>query len=244
MPRHPLPRLSRLSTLLCMAFLCLGSMQTTAAVADEAAEYESLFDGKTINGWRGYKRDEVPASWTVDDGAIRGAGKGPDLMSRKVFGDFDLRFEWKLAKRGNSGVIYRVTETDGPSHHTGPEFQLIDDQEFADRIRPTNSTGALYGLYGASEKTLQPIGEYNSSRIVVRGNRIEHWLNGEKIVDCEIGSEDWNKKVAASKFHKWKGFAKNSAGHIVLQSHGSPVWFREIRVKELPAPAAEASATP
>ena len=119
MPRHPLPRLSRLSTLLCMAFLCLGSMQTTAAVADEAAEYESLFDGKTINGWRGYKRDEVPASWTVDDGAIRGAGKGPDLMSRKVFGDFDLRFEWKLAKRGNSGVIYRVTETDGPSHHTG-----------------------------------------------------------------------------------------------------------------------------
>ena len=252
--RSPLPRISLINTALHLAFFCLvcfclvcfclGSMSPASAFADETEEFESLFDGKTMTGWRGYKRDDVPTSWTVHDGAIRGAGKGPDLMYRKAFGDFDLRFEWKLAKSGNSGVIYRVTETEGPSHHTGPEFQLIDDQEFADKIRPTNSTGALYGLYGATEKTLQPIGEYNTSRIVVRGNRIEHWLNGEKIVDCEIGSEDWNKKVAASKFHKWKGFAKNSAGHIVLQSHGSPVWFREILVKELPAPTAEASTTP
>ena len=173
MLRAPLPRLSLINSALHLAFFCLvcfclSSMSPTSAFADETEDFESLFDGKTMTGWRGYKRDDVPASWTVHDGAIRGAGKGPDLMSQKAFGDFDLRFEWKLAKSGNSGVIYRVTETDGPSHHTGPEFQLIDDQEFADKIRPTNSTGALYGLYGATEKTLQPIGEYNTSRIVVR----------------------------------------------------------------------------
>lgn len=210
---------------------CLSFAGGTSA--DEERGFEPLFDGKTLMGWHGYQQDDVPPSWIIEDGSIRGSGAGPDLLTDTVHGDFDLRFEWKISEAGNSGVIYRATEDEQRAHQTGPEYQLLDDSQSANQDSPTTSTGALYGLYGASDKTLQPAGEFNRSRIVVQGERIEHWLNGEKLVDCEIGSEDWNKKVAASKFHKWDRFAKNKQGHVALQAHGSPVWFRGLRIKQL-----------
>lgn len=219
---------------LCSIFLTALSLSTT--LADEERDFISLFDGKTLNGWRAYQQDEIPGNWTVENGAIRGSGKGVDLVTELQFGDFELKFEWKISPGGNSGVIYRVTEDQKKSYHTGPEYQILDESLAADdepKVPPTVSAGALYGLYGATEKPIQSAGEFHTGRIVARGNHIEHWLNGAKIVDCEMESDDWKKKVAASKFHAWPRFAKNQQGHIVLQSHGSPVWFKNLRVKKL-----------
>ncbi|MDG2381945.1 MAG: DUF1080 domain-containing protein [Pirellulaceae bacterium] len=204
--------------------------------ADEETKFEALFDGKTLSGWRGHRQPDVPPTWLVENGTIRGTGKGPDLLTKSVYGDFDLRFQWKLGEAGNSGVIYRVSESDKQTHQTGPEYQLVSQKPVNSERRPTTACGSLYGLYGESEITLQPQGEFNRSRIVVEEGRIQHWLNGEKVVDCEIGSEDWDKKIEASQFHAWPQFAQNKRGHIVLQAAGSPVWFRDLRIKQLTPP--------
>ncbi len=216
--------------------ICLTTLLLSTVAAEEERDFISLFDGKTLNGWRGYQQDKAPDSWAVDEGAIRGSGKGADLISEAQFEDFELKFEWKIMPGGNSGVIYRVTEDQKKSFHTGPEYQILDESlldEKDPKPAPTVAAGALYGLYGATEKPIQSAGEFNTGKIVARGRHIEHWLNGNKIVDCEMESDDWNKKVAASKFHAWPGFAKNAQGHIVLQSHGSPVWFKNLRIKKL-----------
>lgn len=208
------------------------------------AKREVIFDGKTLAGWRGFRKKSIENHWVVEEGAIKGRGDGPDIVTEKQYGDFDLRFEWKIAPGGNSGVIYRVSEDEEQTYHTGPEYQVLDDGKFADANNATVLTSGLYALYGADKTELRPIGEYNSSRIVVRGNLIQHWLNDQKVIECHIGSEDWNKKVAASKFAQWKKFGKNKKGHIALQSHGSPVWYRNITITDLtedsePSPLAE-----
>ena len=221
-------------------YLCIICICSSTQLAN-AAKREVIFDGKTLAGWRGYQKQAIDDHWVVEDGAIKGSGKGPDIVTEKQYGDFDLRFEWKIAPGGNSGVIYRVTEDAEQAYHTGPEYQVLDDGEFADSNNPTILSSGLYALYGTEKKELRPVGEYNVSRIVVRGNVIQHWLNDQKVLECHIGSEDWNKKVAASKFAQWKRFGKNKKGHIALQSHGSPVWYRNITVTDL-TEKAEASA--
>jgi hypothetical protein len=216
--------------------MCLITLLASPSPADEERDFVSLFDGKTLNGWRTYQQDQATDDWTVDEGAIHGSGQGGDLITKAQFGDFELKFEWKIAPGGNSGVIYRVSEDQKQSYQTGPEYQILDESlrdEDDPPVPPTVATGALYGLYGASEKPFQSSGEFNTGRIVARGDHIEHWLNGTKIVDCEMQSDDWKKKVAASKFHAWPGFAKNAQGHIALQSHNHPVWFRNLRIKKL-----------
>lgn len=216
--------------------ICLIALSALTSTADEERDFVSLFDGKTLSGWRAYQQDEVTDNWTVDDGAIRGSGQGADLITEAQFGDFELRFEWKVTPGGNSGVIYRASEDQQQSYQSGPEYQILDESQRNEddpKVPPTVAAGALYGLYGASEKPIPSSEEFNTGRIVARGNHIEHWLNGAKIVDCEMESDDWNKKVAASKFHAWPAFAKNAQGHIVLQSHNSPVWFKNLRIKKL-----------
>jgi hypothetical protein len=218
----------------------IWALNSTAHSAEEG--FVDLFNGTSIDQWRGYKQDSVPETWSVDEGAIRGSGRGPDLITKQQFGDFELRFEWKIAAGGNSGVIYRATEAEQESYQSGPEYQILDDKHLdPDDEHAFTATAALYDLYAAEKKDLKPAGEYNSAKIVVQGNRIEHWLNDTKVVECVIGSDDWQKKVAASKFAKWKSFAKSPRGHIVLQSHGSPVWFRNIRVKELTSAPAKSA---
>jgi hypothetical protein len=195
----------------------------------------TLFDGESLDEWRGYRQETVPAAWTVEDRSIHGTGSGPDLITKRLFGDFELQFEWKISPGGNSGLIYRATEDEAASYQTGLEYQLLDDLGVDPEGKGTlHSTAAVYALYGSEKKDLvKPAGEFNVSKIVVNGNHVEHWLNETKVVECFIGSDDWNKRLAASKFAKWNRFNKSTSGHIVLQSHGSPVWFRNIRIKEL-----------
>ena len=183
--------------------------------------------------WRGYRRGDFPArSWVWDGDAIRARADGPavDLISKQSFGDFDLSFEWRLPVGGNSGVLYSVSESADAAWQSGPEMQLVDNSTHPDGRIPETSCGALYGLY-ASQGTLScPPGLFNIARVSARGSRIEHWLNGARVVACDLAGEEFWQRVARSKFRAFAHFARAGQGHLVLQHHGSDAWFRNIRI--------------
>ncbi len=155
-----------------------------------------------------------------------------DIVTEREYGDFDLQFEWKIAKGGNSGVKYRVRKYDG--RMLGCEYQIIDDEDYGSGSK--QSTGSLYAVYEPdSAKYLNPPGEYNRSRIVVMGNHIEHWLNGRQVLSAEAGSPEWFARIADSKFADVEGFGLNRLGRIMLTDHGSEVWYRHLVLKELTA---------
>lgn len=201
--------------------------------------FTRLLQNGEKTGWVGYGSDKWPEGWEVDGGTLHRAGGGGDVMTEQQYGDFDLRFAWKVSAGGNSGVMYRVSQEKGPAYLTGPEYQVLDNAKHQDGKNPLTSAGSLYALYAPSEDAANPAGQWNRARIVLQGNHVQHYLNGKKVVDAEIGSDDWNKLVAASKFASWEKFAKNERGHIVFQDHGDEVWFRNIRIKQLDADGAE-----
>jgi Domain of Unknown Function (DUF1080) len=221
------------SAVLCGACATSSTGRVSSVSSGSAAEWRSLFDGRSLAAWRGYKRADVPAGWQVVDGALTRAGRGGDIVTTDEFGDFELALEWKVAPGGNSGIMYRVTEEAEAPYETGPEMQVLDDARHPDGRSPLTSAGALYGLYPAPRGAVKAAGEWNAARVVVRGNHVEHWLNGVKTAEAEIGSDDWNRRVADSKFRQWPGFAKASRGHIALQDHGDWVAYRNIRIREL-----------
>lgn len=204
---------------------------------DEQQEgFRLLFDGKTLNGWRGFKSDQPPTAWKVEDGAIvlrPDEGTRGDLMTIEEFNDFELRLQWKVSPGGNSGIFFRVDASQIVPWNTAPEMQVLDDDRHLDGQNPKTSAGANYGLHARSRDTLRPVGAWNDVRIVAQGNHVEYWLNGFKVVEYEIGSEDWNQRVAESKFKDMPLFGKVARGHILLQDHGDIVWFRNIRIREL-----------
>ena len=195
-----------------------------------------IFDCETLNGWTTTDGKPVPEGWEVVDGAIhlnRAKGHGGNIVTAKPYANFDLRFEWRISPGGNSGIKYRVRNY-GKST-LGCEFQILDDAGSPDGKRPKGSSGALYDVYPpSSDKHLKPVDEFNTSRIVVRGNRVEHWLNGHRILSVCIGSCDWYWKKADSKFRCICGFGENRCGKIMLTDHGSEVWYRNIVLHELP----------
>ena len=195
-----------------------------------------LFDGKTTAGWRLLGGDAIPPDrWAVRDGLLvhlptKGGGK--DIIYDKPVEHFELSWEWRVPKpNGNSGVKYRVQETKGKSGAFGPEYQMMADGDKADK----GATGSLYDVIPPTNKKLAPEGQFNHSRIVVRGNRGEHWLNGQKTVEFEFWSEAFNQAVAKSKFKDPKAWAGNSKGFIALTDHGDEAHFRNIKLRELPA---------
>jgi type 1 glutamine amidotransferase len=203
---------------------------------ERALGFELLFDGRSQEGWRGFRQDGFPAQgWVVDRGCLRHVpnGGGGDLVTERVFGDFELRFEFAVQKRANSGVIYRVSEEERASYMTGPEFQVLDDagHELADDAN--TATAALYALVGPEGKQLRATGTFNEAAIIVRGWHVEHWLNGAKVVDVDLDSAEMRARIAASKFKDWSRFARVERGHIALQDHGDEVFYRSIRVREL-----------
>jgi hypothetical protein len=183
--------------------------------------------------WKGYGKDGWPDGWKIEDGVLHRHAAGGDLVSKKEYGDFDLRFAWKVSPGGNSGVMYRVSEEKEPAYFTGPEYQVLDDDKHKDGQNPVTSTGSVYAMYPPAKDVSKPAGEWNRSRILAEGNHVQHFLNGEKVADVELGSDDWKEKLAASKFATWPKFGKNERGHIVLQDHGDEVWYRNMRIKEL-----------
>ncbi|MEO8353597.1 MAG: DUF1080 domain-containing protein, partial [Chthoniobacteraceae bacterium] len=183
--------------------------------------------------WRGYNKDGLPAEWKVEDGALVRHGGG-DIVTKEKFESFELQIDWKISEGGNSGIMFKVLETDGPSWNTGPEAQVQDNV----KGRDPQKAGWMYQLYAAKEDTTKPVGEWNHFVLKCQKTdagtyRCEHWMNGTKYVEYEIGSADWNEKVAKSKFGKFDGFGKAGAGHICLQDHGGEVAFRNIKIRRL-----------
>jgi hypothetical protein len=212
-----------------------------ATAPGSAAESRYLFDGKTSKGWRGFKKNAFPEKgWVVENGWLKRmpgskGSPGPgDIITVDTFDNFDLQFEWKVAPGANSGVKYLVTEDrSGPIAH---EYQVIDDERHEDaKVGANRTTAALYdAIAPPANKPLKPAGEINSGRIVVSGMHVEHWLNGVKVVDYELESPALNAAKAKSKFKDEPGWGTKLKGHILLQDHGDEVWFRNIRVRELP----------
>lgn len=200
---------------------------------EKAAGFKLLFDGKTTKGWRGYKKEEMPSGWKVVDGSLTRVEGGGDIVSYEQFGNFELLIDWKVAEGGNSGIMYHVQETEPSPYMTGPEYQVLDNERHPDGRSKLTSAASCYGLYPPTKDVCKPAGEWNHTRIVIKNGHVEHWLNGEKVVEYEKGSDEWNKKVAASKFSKYPNFGKPKEGHIDLQDHGDKVEFRNIKIRTL-----------
>lgn len=222
-----------------------GSQQDTDSLetAAASAEWIDLFDGESLTGWHGYNKTEPVNNWEVQDGALTCTGKGNkedfggDLVSDREFGNFELEWEWKIAKEGNSGVMYHVVEDAKykAPYETGPEYQMIDDEGFPEKIEDWQKTGANYAMNPAdgSQKEVKPIGEWNTSKIIYNNGHVEHWLNSKKVVDFEEGTEEWEKEKSVGKWKDFPDYKITNQGKIALQDHGDSAWFRNIRIKEL-----------
>ncbi len=229
----------------------------TLTAVEKAQGWRLLFNGRDFAGWRGVGRETIPERlWSVRDGTIAKedvpAGAtlpdgqpvlGGDLITRETFLDFDLAFEWRVEKGANSGVKYNVDEnltSDGrPSRATlGFEYQVIDNVGFAEPLTPKQTAGSLYDLVPATPgNAARPAGEWNASRIVFQGTRIEHWLNGAKVVDTDTASASFAASLAASKFAGIEGFARKKKGHLSLQDHNGAYAFRNLKIRELAGPS-------
>jgi hypothetical protein len=214
--------------------------------AEKSAGWKLLFDGASLNGWRGFHSDKTPGGWTVQDECIKKVQAhgelgqaGGDLITVDEFANFEFSIEWKIAKGSNSGVKYLVSEALPPTGKSAVsfEYQVLDDENHPDAkagINGNRTAGSLYDLIPASKnKKVNPIGEFNQTRIIVKGNHIEHWLNGVKVVEFDRTSEDFKKHLAESKFKNTKGFGEAKQGHILLQDHGDEVWYRNIKIRSL-----------
>ena len=214
--------------------------QQTGLAESNADDWQVLFDGTTeslAGHWRGFKRQDVPESWRVEDSTLTldlEAGEGGDLITKETYGSFELKLDWKIAEGGNSGIIYNVSEDYDRAWHSGPEMQILDNERHPDRKKPSHRAGANYDLQAPEpEDAVKPAGQWNATRIVVRGDQVEHWLNGEEVVAYTFGSDDWSEQLAASKFARRPGYAQSAKGHIALQDHGNKVWFRDIEIRPL-----------
>lgn len=193
-----------------------------------------MFDGTTLDKWRGYKSDRPPAGWKVAGGALVKDERVDDIMTRDEFGDFELELEWKIGEAGNSGIFYRGTEEYDHIYWSATEYQLLDDVKAADNTTRLTCAGAAYAVYPSPAGHLKPVGDWNAARIVARGAHVEHWLNGAKVVEYELWSPDWEARVKASKFAAWPNYGRAKRGHIALQGdHEGSLGFRNIRIREV-----------
>ncbi len=204
--------------------------------AEKKAGWILLFDGKTTQGWKNYRRNTISKKWVAVDGTLKHLGRGRDIVTEKAFSNFIFQIDWKIGKDTNSGIFYRVTENKSNPWETGPEYQILDNHSKkykSDAAKATNIAGANYGLYKSIRSATKPLGQWNHTVIVAKGNKIEHWLNGKKVVAYTINSADWKKRIARSKFRAWKDYGLQKKGHFCLQDHGDVVSFKNIKVLEL-----------
>jgi len=208
----------------------------TLTAEERAAGWRLLFDGKTTAGWRGWKMDSMPSGWQVVDGTLKRVKPAADIITKEKFKNFELSLEWNIAKNGNSGIFYRASEDadDNAIYWSAPEMQVLDDVGHPDGQSRLTAAGADYGLYPSPAGVVKGPGQWNQVRLVVNGNHVEHWLNGVKVVQYELGSPDWEAKVKASKFAPHPRYGRNAEGYIGLQEHEYPVTFRNIKIRVLP----------
>lgn len=213
------------------------------AQAQKADQWTVLFDGTSVEALRGYRMDDFPEkAWKIEDSALitQTDVANIDLVTKQTYQNFELAFDWKVSKAGNSGVFFHVQETaeheagngNSPNWLNNFEMQILDDINFEDKD-PKRSAGSLYDLIAPKNKQLKPVGEYNHTRLLVNDGHVEHWLNGNKVVEYEIGSDKLQQIIRESKFKDNPDFAKSTNGHIMFQHHGQKVWFKNIKVRRL-----------
>lgn len=197
----------------------------------------SLFDGKDLAGWRGYQHKST-AAWDVVDGTLHCNGHKADaahtdLITDGEYRNFELSIQWKISPASNSGILFHVSEKYPHTYTSGPEYQIIDDKGWPGKLEPWQHTGCNYAMQLPDTVVTLPVGSWNTTRIVVRGAHVEHWLNGVKILQYEMWSPEWNKEKATGKWKDDPAYGMEKTGHIALQYHGGDVWFRNIKLKKL-----------
>jgi hypothetical protein len=208
---------------------------TPLTAEQRAGGWRSLFDGTSTAAWRGYKEATMPAGWQIVDGVLTKKGSVGDLMTKDQFGNFELALDWKVSPGGNAGVFYRGTEEYDKIYWSAPEYQLLDDAGHPDGQSRLTSAGADYGLYPSPAGVVKPADQWNSTLIVIKGNTVQHWLNGQKLLEYDLGGPDWQAKVKASKFLAYPHYGLAQKGYIAIQGdHDGALWIRNVRIKELP----------
>ena len=226
-----------LTLLPALALPLFAAEPNTLSDQEKKDGFVLLFDGKTLDGWRNYKKEQVNPKWTVADGAITLLSKGAgDLITTKQFTDFELRVEFKIAADGNSGIMWHVSEKFGAPYESGPEYQILDSfakTGFQAEVAKGNMAGAFYDIIPVKAEISKPAGEWNEGVIRIVGSKITLSINGKVTADVDSTTDEFKAMLAKSKFAKWDHFNKETTGHICFQDHGNPVSFRSIRIKEI-----------
>jgi Domain of Unknown Function (DUF1080) len=220
-----------------MLVLSCGAVLSSAAIPADAASpaWRSLLQDHSAPAWRGWKAPGMPTGWHIAGGVLSKEGAVDDLVTNEGFGDFELELEWKIGRGGNSGIFYRGTREYDHIYWSGPEYQLLDDANAPDGSNRLKSAAAAYALYGAPAGIVLPFNHWNKTRIVVKGTHVEHWLNGQKVVEYEFTSADWKSRVASSKFAAYPNYGLATTGMIGLQGdHSGTLAIRRMRIRELP----------
>ena len=235
--------------ILLIAFLTVGLLiscgdgakkkDNTLTEKQKQEGWELLFDGESLSGWHGY-RGGLLTAWSVQDGAIVCGGSEfdksdmrVDLVTDETFEDFEFSVDWKISPGSNSGVLYLLDESQPAPWMTGPEYQIIDDEGFPEKLEDWQKTGANYAMNTATSRPTKPVGEWNNTVIKKKGAHVEHWLNGTKVVDYTLWTPEWEKEKTEGKWQDYPTYGTVKKGHIALQDHGSPVYFRNIIIKSL-----------
>ena len=225
-----------LAWLLVSMLVACSLPSPTPAEGDDAeqAAWVPLLDGSSLDAWTNVKGGPAGEKWQVIDGAlVLTEGGGGDILSRDTYADFELELEWNISEGGNSGVFYLVAQDGRPVWTSGLEYQVLDDESFPVLTGSSELSASLFALYSPAGAKANPAGSYNTARIRVRKGRVEHWLNGIKVVEFSLWSDDFTTRVANSKFAAYSGFARAERGHIALQDHGGKVSYRNIRIRPL-----------
>ncbi len=222
--------------IICVSFMVKSNKETL-----NNKKWISLFDGKSLAGWHGYNKTGTVTNWDIENGALVCLGAaadahGGDIASDATYENFELKWEWKIDKGGNSGVMYHVVE--GEKYHapyeTGPEYQMIDDIDFPEKLEEWQKTGADYAMNLTNDKKkLKPVGEWNTSKIVFNKGHVEHWLNGEKVVEFTAWDAKWQKEKAEGKWKDYPDYGNAKKGLIALQDHGHKAYFKNIMIRVL-----------
>lgn len=226
--------------ILLVALVSCGKKEqklNTLSKKEVADGWKLLFNGTDLSNWKLYNGGD-PTGWKIEEGIMKNSGVGSDfggdIITRDQYKNFELTLEWQIAPKSNSGVFYHVQEGVAQAiYQTGPEYQLIDDNGWPDKLHPDQYSGANYGMQAPENAKVKPVDEWNNTRIVVNGPHVEHWLNGVKVVDYELWSDDWNARKAAGKWKDVPTYGIAEIGHIGLQDHGGLTMFRNIKIKEL-----------
>ena len=219
-----------------MKIFLLFSFFIILSCSDKDNEWDVIFDGKNVEGMRGYRMDTFPwDSWEISNGSLKTipGAKGVDIISEKTFKDFELELEWRIQKGSNSGIFYFASEEGDYIWQSAPEMQVLDNTAHPDRQKKETSAGALYDLIAPKKEMVKPVGQYNIVKIISKNGNIEHWLNGFKLLEYDFGSSEIKSIISKSKFKDMPFFAKHNSGHIGLQGDHGEVWYRNIRIKKL-----------